>query len=115
MAVALGWCVEKGEISARYGNGQNKLLSALGSVCPLHQHLAPTLAQGVFLLPVFSRSNLFYNGRNAVAIPGLVLSTAWHGVAGRKEGRHQNPGLCCGRASLRLPPPCHLLPFHLLT
>lgn len=88
VAVALDWCVENGEISALYWNSHNKLLSVLGALCLLHQHLA----QSVFLLPMFSTSSPFCNGRNFAVMPGRAVTLpgagAWHGghrVTGRKE------------------------------
>lgn len=111
MAVALGWRVENGEISALYRNSQNKLLSVLGPLCLLHQHLALTLAQSVFLLPMFSRSNPFYSGRNAIVVPGWALTLGpGNRVAGRKEGEAPK-----SQAALRLclPPssPSHVICF----
>ena len=117
VAVALGWRVENGEIPALYGNSQNKLLSVLGPLCLLHQHLAPTLPQSVFLLPTFSRRNPFYNGRHAIVVPGRALTS---GPGNRVVGRKVPPPgtKIPARGAVvppsRLPRPRHLLPFDLL-
>lgn len=88
--VALGWCVENGEISALCRNSHNKLMSVLGPLCLLHQHLA----QSVFLLPVFSRSSPFCNVRNFAIIPGRAVISpgpgAWHG--GHSDGQEGGGG-----------------------
>lgn len=106
--MTLGWCVENRDISALYGNSQNKLLSVLGPLCVLHQPLTLALAHGVLLLPVFSTPSTL------AEMPSLSLTgtdlRAWQ-WGGRQEGGEGTEIPACAVA---VPPsqlPSHIICF----
>lgn len=111
VAVPLVWCVENRELSALCGNSQNKLLSVLGPLCLLRQHLALTLALSVFLLLMFSRGNPSWREEcYRCPRPGTDLGTWQEG--GRQEGGGgtEIPAHAAVLPPSQLPRPRHLLP-----
>lgn len=114
MVVALGWHVESGEISALYGNSQNKLLSVLGPLCRLHQHLAPALAQHVSAPHVFKKQPLL-QWEKCHRCPWLGTDLgAWQQGGRQGGGGTEIPARALLVPPSWLPQPRHLLPFDLL-